>query len=536
MEVYIVRGEVDLSSRMDIKVIWLWYVSIISTVGAYNILFIPNMYPSIHLYISNIAEAAVKAGHKAYFALPTSIPSSYIEGAKTMGIEVIFFKSDVEFIFETDSFAKMLTEAFVAKDKAKFTAFMQRFTDFENDHAHSMLNDQAFITRVNKTNFDMVILSMWDVFIQPAILPLKLSLPYIQIHTLFCPWGLRVPALPSFVPTMHCVDCTDQMSFSQRFRNAYRYFMDIVNDPVHADFKSAWLHHFPNTPVPSRNEILNGAALVINNIDPVLSYPLPTMPNIILTGGLSLRPVKALNTEMVQYLNSSNKDIILISFGSTLTYLQDVYLNKLIGAFAKLRQFRFIMKYNGDSSRFPPNVRISKWLPQNELLAHPKTRLFITHGGTNGQMEALYHGVPMVVSPIYVDQDFNARRVEHHGYGRRFDLAADSETTLVELILEVVMNETYRLNIQRASKIFRDRPMSAPDKAVFWINHVIKYGSKHLRSYGQDMPLYQFWMIDILLFLSCVVVLALLITIVVIKMTVECMRSMPWKQNKLKSS
>ena len=75
-----------------------------------------------------------------------------------MGIEVIFFKSDVEFIFETDSFAKMLTEAFVAKDKAKFTAFMQRFTDFENDHAHSMLNDQAFITRVNKTNFDMVIL------------------------------------------------------------------------------------------------------------------------------------------------------------------------------------------------------------------------------------------------------------------------------------------------------------------------------------------------------------------------------------------
>ena len=507
-----------------------------STVGAYKILFIPNMYPSVQIYTSNIAEAAVKAGHKAYFAFSTSAPASYIEGAKAMGIEVIFFKSDVEFIFGSESLAKILHEAFVAEDQAKIAEFLQTYADFENDHAYSMLNDQDFIARVNKTKFDMVMLNMWDLLIQSAILPLKLSLPYIQVCSAFAPWGLRVPALPSFVPTFHCGDCTDQMSFTQRLRNSYRHFMEIVYDPVPADFKKAWPQHFPNAPAPSRNEILNGAALVINNIDPVLSYPLPTMPNVILAGGLSLRPVKALNTEMVQYLNSSNKDIILLSFGSSLTYLQDVYLNKLIGAFTKLQQFRFIMKYNGDSSRFPQNVRISKWLPQNELLAHPKTRLFITHCGNNGQMEALYHGVPMVVVPLFVDQQSNSRRVEHHGYGRRFDLASDSENTLVELILEVMRNETYRLNIQRASKIFRDRPMSAPDKAVFWINHVIKYGSKHLRSYGQDMPLYQFWMIDILLFVSCVAIFAIFSIIAVITMTVKCLQTMLRKPNKLKSS
>ena len=507
-----------------------------STVGAYKILFIPNMYPSIQIYTSNIAEAAVKAGHKAYFAFSTSAPASYIEEANAMGVEVILFKSDVEIVFGSESLGKLLPEAFVADDQAKIAEFQQRYIDFENDHAHLMLNDQDFIARVNKTKFDMVMLNMWVDFIQPAILPLKLSLPYIQVNSLFSPWGLRVPALPSFVPTMFCGECTDHMSFTQRLRNTYRHFMEIVNNPVPAEFKSEWMLHFPNAPAPSRNEILNGAALVINNIDPVLSYPLPTMPNIILAGGLSLRPVKALNSEMVQYLNSSNKDIILLSFGSSLTYLPDVYLNKFIGAFTKLQQFRIIMKYNGDSLRFPPNVRISKWLPQNELLAHPKTRLFITHGGNNGQMEALYHGVPMVVVPLFVDQDFNSRRVEHHGYGRRFDLAGGNENTFVELILEVLMNETYRLNIQRASKIFRDRPMSAPDKAVFWINHVIKYGSKHLRSYGQDMPLYQFWMIDILLFLSCVAVFSILITIAVITMTVKFFQPMLRKPNRLKSS
>ena len=284
-----------MSFRMY-TVFWLWCVSIMGTVGAYNILFTPHVYPSVHLYTSNIAEAAVKAGHKAYFAFATTIPASYIEGAKAMGIEVIFFKSDVESTFGSENLGKMLTEAFVADDQAKIAAFMQQYADLENDNARAMLNDQDFIARVNKTKFDMVMLNMWDGFILPAILPLKLSIPYIQVNSIFCPWGLRVPALPSFVPTMHCEDCTDQMSFTQRLRNTYRHFMEIVNDPVPAEFKREWMLHFPQAPAPSQNEILNGAALVINNIDPVLSYPLPTMPNIILAGGLSLRPVKELNT------------------------------------------------------------------------------------------------------------------------------------------------------------------------------------------------------------------------------------------------
>ena len=42
------------------------------------------------------------------------------------------------------------------------------------------------------------------------------------------------------------------------------------------------------------------------------------------------------------------------------------------------------------------NVMLMDWLPQNDLLGHRNTKLFITHCGRNGQFESMYHSVPMV--------------------------------------------------------------------------------------------------------------------------------------------
>ena len=38
---------------------------------------------------------------------------------------------------------------------------------------------------------------------------------------------------------------------------------------------------------------------------------------------------------------------------------------------------------------------------------HPKTKGFITHSGTNGTYEAIYHEVPMVGFPVFADQPHN---------------------------------------------------------------------------------------------------------------------------------
>ncbi len=51
------------------------------------------------------------------------------------------------------------------------------------------------------------------------------------------------------------------------------------------------------------------------------------------------------------------------------------------------------------------------WLPQNDLLAHPNVRAFLSHAGINSQYESAFHGCPMIAMPCLGDQYANADRV-----------------------------------------------------------------------------------------------------------------------------
>ena len=54
--------------------------------------------------------------------------------------------------------------------------------------------------------------------------------------------------------------------------------------------------------------------------------------------------------------------------------------------------------------------------------------------------------------------------------------------------------------MQQLSHIFKNRPMTPQESVVFWTEYVIKYnGAPHLKTLGQDMPIHEYLMLDIIL-------------------------------------
>ncbi len=63
----------------------------------------------------------------------------------------------------------------------------------------------------------------------------------------------------------------------------------------------------------------------------------------------------------------------------------------------------------------PDNVRIERWVPQQDVLGHAAAA--VVHGGSGSTLGAIAAAVPLVVVPLFADQPENARRVAEVGAG-----------------------------------------------------------------------------------------------------------------------
>lgn len=77
------------------------------------------------------------------------------------------------------------------------------------------------------------------------------------------------------------------------------------------------------------------------------------------------------------------------------------------------------------------------------FLGHPQTRAFITHCGTNGIYEAIYHGVPVVGIPLFGDQFDNIARVQAKGAAVQLDLHTMTSSDLLNALKAAINNPSW---------------------------------------------------------------------------------------------
>ncbi|XP_027682398.2 UDP-glucuronosyltransferase 2A1 isoform X4 [Chelonia mydas] len=232
-------------------------------------------------------------------------------------------------------------------------------------------------------------------------------------------------------------------------------------------------------------------------------FPRPFLPNFEFVGGLHCKPAKPLPEEMEEFVQSSGEHgIVVFSLGSMVYNLTEEKSKMVALALSQVPQ-KVLWRYKGKKPEtLGPNTRIYDWIPQNDLLGHPKAKAFITHGGTNGIYEAIYHGIPMVGIPLFADQPDNIVHMKAKGMAVELDFNTMQAQDLIDALNMVINNSSYKENAVRLSQIHHDQPIKPLDRAVFWIEFVMRHkGAKHLRPAAHELTWYQYHCLDVLAFL-----------------------------------
>ncbi|KAH8295130.1 hypothetical protein KR018_007555, partial [Drosophila ironensis] len=320
----------------------------------------------------------------------------------------------------------------------------------------------------------------------------------------------------SYVPNVF-LPFTERMTLWERLENVVVTLSEDVNRELSyyraqdALIRKHFTGIIPRVPTVKELE-RNISAILLNSYMPMTSSR-PLTFNMISVGGLHIQPSKPLPNHIESFLDEAEHGAIYFSLGSQVRSadMSPEKLRIFLGVFSRLKQ-RVLWKFEDDKiSNLPVNVKVEKWLPQADVLAHPKVKVFIAHGGIFGMQEAVYHAVPVLGMPFYFDQDLNINAGQAAGYAIGLEYQTISEKQLEAALEELLNNPKYRANMDRASRIFRDRQVGPLDTATYWIEYVIKHrGAPHLVAAGVHLPWYEFYLLDVAAIISVIILLPVL--------------------------
>ncbi|KAK8394676.1 hypothetical protein O3P69_005862 [Scylla paramamosain] len=261
---------------------------------------------------------------------------------------------------------------------------------------------------------------------------------------------------------------------------------------------------------------LNSSLFITNSVKTMEIPTLPYTPTVVHAGGMHCRPAKPLPQDLQQWIAGAGESgFIFFSLGSLVkpSTMDEKYRKVLVEVFGSLHQ-RVLWKWDENTMEgLPPNVRLSKWLPQQDILGHPQLRLFITHGGLLSLQEATYHSVPVLGMPVAMEQNENMRMVEREGWGRTLYWEDLTNDNFRNRILQVMDDPIVRKEVEKRNRIMHDQPMSPGDWASYWVEYVLRHqGAVHLRSPAGQVPWYELYNVDVWAVLVVVTVLTLGLT------------------------
>ena len=282
---------------------------------------------------------------------------------------------------------------------------------------------------------------------------------------------------PSYTPTVGSKS-TNDMNFFERFGNFFvqvaTKFMFFVFQNEQVKFLNSYGYnldsviHFPDS-------------INILQFPYGIVFPISSPPNFIFLSSITSTKAKKIEDEKLNNFLNKYKKNIYVSQGTLMTSINKDDLINIFLYFQK-EKYGFILSIRKDQmndeeiKKLPENVFPIRWINQNDILGDKRINLFVTHGGFNSICESVYHGKPMVVLGVGLDQFNTASFIKKGKMGivfqRNYFINRES---LKKAIFDVLNNDFYTLNTIKISSIIKDLK-NPREEFKYWLDFVLKHG------------------------------------------------------------
>ncbi|KAK6038192.1 UDP-glucoronosyl and UDP-glucosyl transferase [Cooperia oncophora] len=286
----------------------------------------------------------------------------------------------------------------------------------------------------------------------------------------------------------------------------------VVNKET-AIMREHWDANFPDI-----LDLASKCPLIMANSNELYEFPRPTLAKVVNIGGLGVehkdaKPLKGKFKKIVE----TGKGLVVMSFGSVAQteWMPEQWKTAMLKAFARFPDYQFVIRYVPDDLKdhLPPNVHTFSWLPQADLLQHPRTkRSFHMADTTKLNQEAINAGVPLITIALFGDQFKNSKIAAKHGFAVNIKKPELSEETLYAAVKEVLENDKYSRSAKRLSLMVQKKPVSPEHLLVKWTEFVAEFQTlDNLVPAGTKLNVIQYYSIDVIAALLSVLLIILFI-------------------------
>jgi UDP:flavonoid glycosyltransferase YjiC (YdhE family) len=171
---------------------------------------------------------------------------------------------------------------------------------------------------------------------------------------------------------------------------------------------------------------------------------------------IRFRSTAVMPLELAQWLESSDLPIVYVSFGSAVDiderFARAVYDGMRSVEAQVLWSLPLSQRSLLSGVRKADNIRLETFVPQPEILQHPKVKCFVTQGGPHSVQEALFGATPMLCVPFFVDQAYNASVVERLGVGQRLWRRKVCKQSIARSVTAILSSAVFQKNVTAISQ------------------------------------------------------------------------------------